>query len=120
MGDDKKRKRILATGVVVLVATIGVVQRVEGDTLRFQQGGILRCRRDGRDLHVFSTGLRNIYDVALDDEAATNVDDDCVTPGPVAIEGSFQPDRSLVVFDGEDISAVARRESPWSRAKRRR
>ena len=31
-------------------------------------GGILRCRPDGRDLHVFAGGLRNIYDVALDDE----------------------------------------------------
>jgi putative heme-binding domain-containing protein len=31
-------------------------------------GGILRSRPDGRDLHVFATGLRNIYDVALDAE----------------------------------------------------
>src|SRR5262249_53495602 len=30
--------------------------------------GIVRCRPDGRDLHVFATGLRNIYDVALDAE----------------------------------------------------
>ena len=44
------------------------VKRPEGDRLLFQQGGILRCRHDGTDLHVFSTGLRNIYDVALDDE----------------------------------------------------
>ncbi|MDA1055610.1 MAG: HEAT repeat domain-containing protein [Planctomycetota bacterium] len=44
------------------------VQRPEGDRLLFQQGGILRCRRDGSDLHVFATGLRNIYDVALDAE----------------------------------------------------
>jgi len=44
------------------------VQRPEGDRLLFQQGGILRCRPDGSDLHVFSTGLRNIYDVVLDDE----------------------------------------------------
>ena len=44
------------------------VQRPEGDRLLFQQGGILRCRADGSDLHVFSTGLRNIYDIALDDE----------------------------------------------------
>ena len=34
----------------------------------FDGGGILRCRPDGRDLHVFATGLRNIYDVALDEE----------------------------------------------------
>jgi putative heme-binding domain-containing protein len=43
-------------------------QRPEGDRLVFQQGGILRCRPDGTDLHVFSSGLRNIYDVAIDDE----------------------------------------------------
>src|SRR5262249_29209122 len=30
--------------------------------------GILRCRPDGCDLHIFATGLRNIYDAALDDE----------------------------------------------------
>jgi putative membrane-bound dehydrogenase-like protein len=44
------------------------VRRPEGDRLLFQEGGILRCRVDGRDLHVFSRGLRNIYDVVLDDE----------------------------------------------------
>ena len=44
------------------------VRRPEGDRLLVQEGGILRCRPDGRDLHVFSRGLRNIYDVALDDE----------------------------------------------------
>jgi len=44
------------------------VTRPEGDKLVLHSGGILRCRADGRDLHVFSTGLRNIYDVALDDE----------------------------------------------------
>lgn len=44
------------------------VVRREGDLLVLNGGGILRCRPDGRDLHVFSTGLRNIYDVALDDD----------------------------------------------------
>jgi putative membrane-bound dehydrogenase-like protein len=44
------------------------VVRPEGDRLVLQGGGILRCRPDGRDLHVFATGLRNIYDVALDAE----------------------------------------------------
>jgi putative membrane-bound dehydrogenase-like protein len=42
------------------------VQRPEGDRLVLEGGGILRCRPDGRDLHVFAAGLRNIYDVALD------------------------------------------------------
>lgn len=44
------------------------VKRPEGDELVLNGGGILRCRPDGRDLHVFATGLRNIYDVAIDDE----------------------------------------------------
>lgn len=44
------------------------VLRPEGDRLVFEGGGILRCRPDGHDLHVFATGLRNIYDVAVDDE----------------------------------------------------
>jgi hypothetical protein len=44
------------------------VKRPEGDRLVFEGGGILRCRPDGSDLHVFAKGLRNIYDVALDDE----------------------------------------------------
>jgi putative membrane-bound dehydrogenase-like protein len=42
------------------------VARPEGDRLVLAGGGILRCRPDGRDLHVFASGLRNIYDVALD------------------------------------------------------
>ncbi len=44
------------------------VLRPEGDRLIFRQGGILRCRPDGMDLHVFSRGMRNIYDIALDEE----------------------------------------------------
>src|SRR5436190_10400037 len=42
------------------------VKRPEGDRLVLNGGGIFRCRPDGTDLHVFATGLRNIYDVALD------------------------------------------------------
>lgn len=42
------------------------VLRPEGDRLIHNGGCILRCRPDGRDLHIFSTGLRNIYDIALD------------------------------------------------------
>ncbi|MEX1095041.1 MAG: PVC-type heme-binding CxxCH protein [Planctomycetales bacterium] len=44
------------------------VKRPEGDRLVLEGGGILRCRPDGGGLHVFSRGLRNIYDVALDEE----------------------------------------------------
>lgn len=36
--------------------------------LVLEGGGILRCRADGSGLHVFATGLRNIYDVVLDEE----------------------------------------------------
>src|SRR6185436_11917849 len=42
--------------------------RPEGDRLVLPGGGILRCRPDGSDLHVFATGLRNIYDLALDED----------------------------------------------------
>ena len=44
------------------------VLRPEGDRLVLNGGGILRCRPNGTDLHVFATGLRNIYDIALDEE----------------------------------------------------
>jgi putative membrane-bound dehydrogenase-like protein len=44
------------------------VKRPEGDRLVLEGGGILRCRPNGRDAHVFATGLRNIYDVALDED----------------------------------------------------
>jgi putative membrane-bound dehydrogenase-like protein len=44
------------------------VKRPEGDRLLHRGGAILRCRPDGRDLHVFASGLRNIYDVALDED----------------------------------------------------
>jgi len=44
------------------------VLRPEGDRLVHEGGGILRCRPDGHDLHVFARGLRNIYDVVLDEE----------------------------------------------------
>jgi putative membrane-bound dehydrogenase-like protein len=51
------------------------VVRPEGDRLVLHGGGILRCRPDGTDLHVFSTGLRNIYDIALDEEGNVFVRD---------------------------------------------
>jgi putative membrane-bound dehydrogenase-like protein len=66
-----------ANGVVVghdgwLYLALGdrgcIVTRPEGDKLVLEGGGVLRCRPDGRDLHVFSRGLRNIYDVALDED----------------------------------------------------
>lgn len=75
---EKNRTRLhCANGVVVgydgwLYLAMGDngtdVLRPEGDRLVLNGGGILRCRPDGRDLHVFATGLRNIYDVALDAE----------------------------------------------------
>ena len=44
------------------------VTRPEGDRFILNGGGLLRCRPDGRDLHLFAGGLRNVYDVVLDDE----------------------------------------------------
>lgn len=44
------------------------VKRPEGDRLVLNGGGILRCRKDGTDLHIFATGTRNIYDVSLDED----------------------------------------------------
>jgi putative membrane-bound dehydrogenase-like protein len=73
--EDNPSRLHCANGVVVgrdgwLYLALGDngcdVPRPEGDRLVLQGGGILRCRPDGRDLHVFATGLRNIYDVALD------------------------------------------------------
>ena len=52
-----------------------------------QGGGILRCRPDGRDLHIFATGLRNIYDVALD--AELDVELEPLSTSDVG-EGSFR------------------------------
>jgi Tol biopolymer transport system component len=42
-------------------------------------------------------------DATLDDEAASSVEDQCVRPGPIAIEGRFTPDKPLSRFDGEDL-----------------
>ena len=88
--EDNPSRLHCANGVVVghdgwLYLALGDngcnVLRPEGDRLIFNGGGILRCRLDsprrsgergggegGRDLHIFSTGLRNIYDVALDED----------------------------------------------------
>src|SRR6516165_7331759 len=75
--EDNPSRLHCANGVVVghdgwLYLAIGDngvnVPRPEGDRLVYHGGGILRCRPDGHDLHIFSTGLRNIYDIALDAE----------------------------------------------------
>ncbi|MCE9531888.1 MAG: HEAT repeat domain-containing protein [Planctomycetes bacterium] len=44
------------------------VKRPEGDRLILNGGGILRCRKDGSDSHVFATGTRNVYKVSLDED----------------------------------------------------
>jgi hypothetical protein len=43
-------------------------------------------------------------DATLDDEAGAPAENECVTPGPVAIQGSFTPRQALSRFDGEDLS----------------
>jgi hypothetical protein len=42
-------------------------------------------------------------DTTLDDEATSPVENQCVRPGPIAIEGAFSPDKPLSRFDGEDL-----------------
>ena len=58
------------------------VLRPEGDRLVLNGGGILRCRPNGTDLHVFATGLRNIYDIALDEELNVFVPTTRMTAAP--------------------------------------
>jgi hypothetical protein len=43
-------------------------------------------------------------DATLDDEAPDSVEGECVTPGPIAINGTFSPNQALSRFDGEDLS----------------
>jgi hypothetical protein len=43
-------------------------------------------------------------EATLDDEATLPAEDQCVTPGPIAIEGTFTPAQPLSRFDGEDIA----------------
>ncbi len=43
-------------------------------------------------------------DVTLDDEAALSVESQCVTPGPIAIDGTFTPNGVLAGFDTEDLA----------------
>jgi putative membrane-bound dehydrogenase-like protein len=38
----------------------------DGRTLQLHAGGVVRVRPDGRELEVFATGARNIYEVAVD------------------------------------------------------
>jgi len=44
-------------------------------------------------------------DATLDDDAASPAENECVTPGPVAIEGSFTPRQSLDQFYGSPLAA---------------
>jgi hypothetical protein len=43
-------------------------------------------------------------DATLDDDAAAAVEAQCVTPGPVAIEGRYVPNDALSSFAGEDLT----------------
>ena len=42
----------------------------------------------------------------LDDEAPLPVENQCVTPGPVAISGTFSPDQPLNRFDGSPLAGA--------------
>jgi subtilisin-like proprotein convertase family protein len=42
----------------------------------------------------------------LDDEAPLPVENQCVTPGPVAISGTFSPEQPLNRFDGQTLAGA--------------
>jgi putative heme-binding domain-containing protein len=87
------------------------VTRPEGDRLVLEGGGILRCRPDGRDLHVFATGLRNIYDVALDEELNVFVRDNENDGGTYKVRvchSFFGADHGYTyLYDGRPDEALA-------------
>ncbi len=43
-------------------------------------------------------------DALVDDEAANPIENQCMAPGPIAIDGSFTPNGVLADFDGEDLA----------------
>ncbi len=43
-------------------------------------------------------------DATFDDAAASDVDNECVLPGPISIQGIFRPDQALGQFNGEEMS----------------
>jgi putative membrane-bound dehydrogenase-like protein len=56
--------------IYITVGDYGIVQAKgkDGTTLSLRGGGILRVRPDGTELEVFATGLRNVFDFAIDPE----------------------------------------------------
>lgn len=54
--------------IYIAVGDFGFVDAVgtDGTTLTMLGGGILRVRPDGSEMEVYTHGLRNIYDVAID------------------------------------------------------
>lgn len=54
--------------IYVAVGDFGIIDAVgaDGKRLTLRGGGIVRVRTDGTDLETFATGMRNIYDVAID------------------------------------------------------
>jgi hypothetical protein len=71
--------------------------------LRHQDSGTNRSMLDraGRPPGPGCSG--DDVQVTFDDEAASPAEDECVTPGPIAIGGTLTPLRSLARYDGEDI-----------------
>ncbi|HEV2294676.1 MAG TPA: HEAT repeat domain-containing protein [Tepidisphaeraceae bacterium] len=54
--------------IYIAVGDFGVFNAVgaDGTRLTLRGGGIVRVRTDGSDMETFTTGMRNIYDVAVD------------------------------------------------------
>ncbi len=54
--------------IYIAVGDFGFTDAVdrEGTTLTLLGGGIVRVRPDGTEMEIYTTGMRNIYDVAID------------------------------------------------------
>ncbi|MEA2711544.1 MAG: hypothetical protein QOF78_4145 [Phycisphaerales bacterium] len=54
--------------IYIAVGDFGIIDATgsDGKHLTLHGGGIVRVRTDGRDIEIFATGMRNIYDVAID------------------------------------------------------
>ena len=87
------------------------LKRPEGDRLVLNGGGILRCRRDGKGLHIFANGTRNIYDVALDADLNVFIRDN-ENDG-----GSFKIRVSHSFFGANHGYPYLFRERPWELLK---
>ena len=98
---------IVDTGIIVdLDVSVVIEHTLVGDlrvTLQHIGTGtqVHLIDRPGRPPGAGCTG--DDIDATLDDEALSPLEDECVTPGPVAIDGTFTPRGALDAFDGIDL-----------------